>query len=669
MKMPANKKSLKRPAQGFVLLLIVLTMLAIAGVVFLNGVGTSLSGSQRQVAQAQAANDVLVAAKAALLGYVVQTTDGGGGFRLGNLPMPDALNTAGNAIQYDGMQDTKCLSTGLNGLNGITPGASLQSAQRCLGKFPWRDFNLDVGNPDPNDPTGQVPWLAISSNLNVLDKCLDKLNSDTLNWSLSNSNNCPTTANPTPNSLLPYPWLTVVDQYGKTVSNVAAVLIMPGPPIETGSRTQSRLATYPNVTDYLDAISLPLGCVSSCTGTYDNADLSNVFVQIPLGTKYPTNAENASLAGQPIKFNDVLVYITINELMPYIERRVLSEMSAAVKDSKSKTTTYPWAVAFSSPVSYSNFMSLPGTQFGLFPFFNSSVPSSYQTDFNWEVKSVPALTKSCQQVQFSPNRFVDMNQNLRADYYSGTINQGSASGALSTCLWYGNTGLSCKYTPGNVTSSKSFTLYSNSSCTTIASGSPATYAVTRSVSVIADPLCAPANLAPTVYQPANATNPQRLEWQCSLVKPGAGSVFTVNAGDTIASPPVSSSFSINGVSKPVKVSNMRYQPIMPTWFYNNDWYLTAFYAVAPSKAPSPVTPCGITTQLSAGANSGGDAIVMLAGSRLPNLPAAPTQIRPSASLYQYLEEPNLSAGTSCAFSASRMTTTSTSNDQVLVISP
>ena len=50
MKIPANGKRLKRPAQGFVLLLIVLTMLAIAGVVFLNGVGTSLSGSQRQVA-------------------------------------------------------------------------------------------------------------------------------------------------------------------------------------------------------------------------------------------------------------------------------------------------------------------------------------------------------------------------------------------------------------------------------------------------------------------------------------------------------------------------------------------------------------------------------------------------------------------------------------------
>jgi len=691
MKIPANKKSLKRPAQGFVLLLIVLTMLAIAGVVFLNGVGTSLSGSQRQVAQAQAANDVLMAAKAALLGYVVQTADGLGG-RLGNLPMPDILNAAGSAIQYDGYGDgplaNKCLASNVpNGVPGVISGTSAPANfQRCIGKFPWLDFNLDIGNPATNDPVGQVPWLAISGNLNAWDTCLPKLNSDALNWPFAASSSCPSAPN-----TIPYPWLKVIDQNGVINDRVVAVLIMPGPPIETEGRTQSRLAPHPNISEYLDAISLPLGCVSSCTGTYDNADLSNVFVQIPLGTKYPTNAENAALAGQIVKFNDVLVYITIDELMPYLEKRVLSEMSAAVKDSKSKTGTYPWAAAFSNPTDYSNskFMTTPGTPFGLFPFFESSNHTPYQSNFDWKINSVSPPGKVCVPVQASPNRFVDINQHLKADFYLGGNNFGSASGASSTCEWNEiptvtkDASLICNYSDTSSLPNKSFILYTNSACTTIASGglpiSPKSYTVSRTVTAIIDakcrvnvipPLPNPLNKLTTSYQPADNIYAQRLTWACANVKSG---VFTVTGSDTItvAMPPPMpvGTFSEDGVGKNVTVSNLRYQPIMPTWFYNNDWYLTAFYAVAPSKAPSPVTPCGITTQLSAGANSGGDAIVMLAGSRLPNLPAVPTQMRPSPSLDQYLESPNLTAGTNCVFSPSGITTTPTSNDQVLVISP
>jgi len=416
---------------------------------FLNGVGTALSGSQRQVAQAQAANDVLMAAKAALLGYVLQGTDGGSGYRLGNLPIPDILNKAGTQIKYDGYGDgngdvnasKKCLSNLPNGIPGVaTDTLSRQPTQRCLGKFPWRDFSLDVGNPDTNDPTGQVPWLAISPNLNYWNQCLAALNSDTVNWAVSGGTSCPATAN-----TLPYPWMSVIDQYGKTVSNVAAVLIMPGPPIETGSRTQSRLATYPNVTDYLDAISLPLGCVSSCTGTYDNANLSNVFVQIPLGTKYPTNAENATLAAQPIKFNDVLVYITIDELMPYLERRVLSEMKSAITNFYSTVGIgkYPWMAPFTSPSNILAFKSTVNSTFGLFPF--TVIPSggtapSVPTDFDWSIPSA-TLAKKC--VDIGSGQYVDSRQFLLSLYKAGT-----ASGANPTCAWQvnGPSAVTCDYT-------------------------------------------------------------------------------------------------------------------------------------------------------------------------------------------------------------------------------
>lgn len=672
-----NRGKLRPPAKGFVLLLIVLTLLAISGILVLNKIGGSVNSSQRQNERAQASNDVLLAAKAALLGYVTQKVDGGSGYRLGNLPTPDILNATGTAIQYDGLTDgstvNKCLSPGANGLPGVSPGTSSRSStQRCLGKFPWRTFSLDVGNPDPGDVRGQIPWMAISANLNYWDNCLGVLNSDTLNASFSAGTSCPVASN-----LIPYQWMTVVDQFGNTLSNrVAAVLIMPGSPIETGGRIQDRSPTSPRFPgypiDFLDKISLPIGCVSSCTAIYDNADLTNTFIQIPAGTRYPDNSENTSLAGQPVAFNDILIYITIDELMPYIERRVLSEMSAAIKDSKSKTTTYPWAASFMAPSSYSQFMSSAGVSFGLFPFFNSSISTPYQSNFDWQINGITALGKSCVRVMTGPNRYVDINQYLKADFYSGTTNSGNASGAASTCLSNaipasGTATLDCTYTSNPTLLNKAFALYSNSTCTTVAAGSPANYTITRSINAAPSVTC---NVGSISYLPADSTRTQRMTWTCT---PASGSTFSVTAIDTItttASPfSQTGSFSVNGANKSVVISNLRYQPIMPTWFYNNEWYLTAFFSVAPSKAPSLVLPCGSTTLLTSGNNQSVDALVMLAGSRLPNLPNSPTQNRPSSGLSDYLESPSVTGGTNCVFSTVGGNATNAANDQVLVVAP
>ena len=686
MRKRAQTREFHQHQRGLALLLLMLVILAIFGVVLLNNIGSALSGTQRQIQQAQEANDVLMAAKAALLGYVVQTTDGGSVNRLGNLPMPDILNVGptppkGTAIQYDGYSDSDpgganaCLkSTNLNGLPGVSPGTtSRQITQRCLGKFPWRTLNLDVGNPSVNDPIGQVPWLAISANLNYADRCLGTLNSETLNWVSAAGTSCPA-----PASQLPYPWMTVVDQSGNMLSNrVVAVMIMPGSPIQTGNRTQSRSLANPGyASDYLDVISVPLGCSTTCIATFDNAALTNTFIQIPPGTRYPVNAEDTNLAGQAVKFNDVLIYITIDELMSYIERRVLSEMSAAVKDSKSKTNTFPWAAAFSIPADYSAYSSTPGKSFGLFPFFNSGAPN-YQSDFDWQVDNV-SLPPKCMRIQTLPNRYVDVNENLNADFYSGPNSRGNASGATSTCQWNeipksGNAQFSCNYSYASTPPfKKSFSLYSDAACTALAaSGSPVTYDVARTSSVVATPICSFSNFT-VGYQSADALHPQRITWSCSSVLPAIGSGFVVKATDTITIPVPPSTqiatFTILGVNKSVALKNMRYQPPMPAWFFDNNWYLTAFYAVSPSKAPSPVVPCGATTQLASG-NSPADAVVMLAGSRRPVSPLMPTQTRPSAALSDYLEAPNLTAGTTCSFASSSITTTSDANDQVLIVSP
>jgi hypothetical protein len=690
MKRRTRIQGYRKSAHGFVVLLIILAILTIGGVSLLVILGARAASSDRQIQQAIEDNKTLMAAKAALLGYVVQTTDGGSGFRLGNLPTPDILNklpvgAKGTQIEYDGYSDgdfetagaNKCLSTNLNGLPGVSPGtSSLQPTQRCLGKFPWRTLNLDVGNPSANDPLGQVPWLAISANLNARDSCLGSLNSDTLNWIwAAPSATCPAAANK-----LPYPWMTVMDQFGSVLSNrVAAVLIMPGSPIQTGNRNQSRTQTNPGfASDYLDAISLPLGCSTTCTATFDNAALSNTFIQIPAGVRYPSAAEDVALRGQLLKFNDVLIYITIDELMSYIERRVLSEMSAAVKTSKAKTGTYPWAAAFpaTAPADYSAFGSAPGKSFGLFPFLTSNV--AYQTDFDWQIYSVPTLPKECVLVQASPNRYIDAHENLRADFYSiasGTLdNSGGATGAASRCFWKeipttGNADFDCEYANTITLPNKSFMVYTDSACTSVtATGSPATYGVARTLSVtIGGNLCSVANLAVS-FQPADAANPQRYSRECSNAISSSSFLITAKDLITIPVPPSTQegNLSVSGKSKRVALRNVRYQPVMPKWFYDNNWYLSAFYSVSPSKAPSPISPCGSISQLTSG-NAPADAVVILAGSRLPVL--TPTQTRPSASASDYLEAPNLMGGTTCNFASSSSNVTGSSNDQVLVVAP
>jgi hypothetical protein len=673
----------RKSAHGFVLLLIILAILTIGGVSLVVILGAKAASSDRQLQQAIEDNKTLIAAKAALLGYVVQTTDGGSGYRLGNLPTPDILNklptaVKGTAIEYDGYSDgegaNQCLSNIANGLPGVPPGlSSLKPTQRCLGKFPWRTLNLDVGNPSANDPLGQVPWLAISANLNSRDRCLAKLNSDVLNWVPTSGGTCPVVAL----NQIPYPWMTVVDQSGSVLSNrVAAVLIMPGSPIQTGSRNQSRTQTNPGfASDYLDAISIPLGCSTTCAATFDNAALTNTFIQIPGGVRYPSSAEDATLREQPLKFNDVLIYITIDELMPYIERRVLSEMSAAMKASRAKTGTYPWAASFSTPANYSAFSSTPGTSYGLFPFL---IPNLlYQSDFDWQIYSVPTLSKKCVLAQASPNRFIDANEKLRADFYStssGTLDiKGSATGAASQCFWkeiptVGNADFDCEHADTS-TLNKAFIVYTDSACTSVAAtGSPMNYGVARTLSVyISGSLCSVSNLAVS-FQPADAANPQRYSRECSSAISSSSFLITAKDLITIPVPPSTQEGNISesGKSKKVALRNVRYQPVMPTWFYDNNWYLSAFYAVSPSKAPSPIIPCGSISQLTSG-NSPADAVVILAGSRLPV--STPTQTRPSASAADYLEAPNLAGGTTCNFASSSAKVTNSSNDQVLVVAP
>ena len=679
MKIPGNKKNLKQPAQGFALLLIVLTMLAIAGVVFLNGIAQNTSSIQRDLVRVQAANDRLIAAKQALLGYLVSPPQPT--IRPGALPTPDSWAN-GN---YDGKEDLSCLGNTVNGLPGV---GSNSTIKRCLGKIPWKDLGLDLGDlPVANDPTGQVPWYAVSANLVTYDQCLLVLNSDVANLVSPAVPSCaPSPLQPT---VLPHPWLKVFDAAGNLLSDkVAIVLILPGPPIatETAVQTRASIASPGDPADYLDGINLPLGCLAGCT-VFSNAGMNNQFIMIPPGTRYPTNAADTTKRGSLVPFNDVLIYLTIDEVMSYIERRVVGEMASALRtlkaNNKFSPQTYPWLVPTSAlPSATTSLVPQPGAYFGYFPFMTNyavGANANYGSDFDWSITGLSG-SSPCLKINSSPKRYISstlMNTGAPPNLAAGT-----ASSSVGQCQWKGDKVVDCGLQPGKeITNNFSLSgviTYSDSACT-VSAGVTTLSIARRMTALQIQATCRsspPPGTLTRTYSAGTAVDVHRWKWACTKI--AASSTVTMDVTDRISDPlsvwdmlPLTVSSTSSGLGVSVSMDRMIYHPIMPFWFHENLWYKTAFSAVGSSFAPSNTSPCSDgSTTLTVGSVTNVAAISAVAGRDLR------TGGAPRAVIADYFEGANaLNKGgpapglTNCKFDAVTSAATATANDQLLVVYP
>ncbi|MFA6179995.1 MAG: hypothetical protein WC696_10325 [Candidatus Methylopumilus sp.] len=250
---------------------------------------------------------VLAEAKAALIGYMVKRT--ALGERPGDLPCPDKA-TDGN---YDGTQDSSCASS-------------------RIGKFPWSNVDhLGVFNDgialDLTDANGERLWYAVSRNL--VDPTNVPINSDLLA------------------AIPPYPWLSVYDTRGNLITNRAvAVIISPGN-VLVG---QDRSPVLPNAAQYLDQVTL-------------NAVVYNNAASSP--TKFISGLIYDALDPAKVIANDEVIFITIDEVLPLIEARVIREAKKCLDDySKSNSGNYPWAAPASDIVF---FTSTVNTRFGRLP--------------------------------------------------------------------------------------------------------------------------------------------------------------------------------------------------------------------------------------------------------------------------------------------------------------
>ncbi len=308
--------------QGAAALLLILTMIVILTVVL----APRLTLWQVHNAAVGRGYQTLMDAKAAILAHAANPgADAVPGRRLGQISLtPDLPVTPGSS--YDGLSKAGCATrTWAPGQALVDPNTYATPINvRCFGRFPWLSFGL-AGPSTPDDQLGEVPWIFMSANLVVGAGCLANLNP--LMLSSAYTGGCP--------SAVPFPWLRVVDARGNLLSSeVAIVLILPGPPVQNGQTRSAPIDNSPAA--YLEGLTVAAGCPAPCVpGTYNNAaytvasGLAWTFIDAPASTSL---SPPPSYYAPPFRFNDRLIYITASEYFEAMEQRarlaVLNTLSA-----------------------------------------------------------------------------------------------------------------------------------------------------------------------------------------------------------------------------------------------------------------------------------------------------------------------------------------------------
>ena len=206
-----------------------------------------------------------------------------------------------------------------------TAGTSCSDAgNTTIGRLPYKTLEIE----DLRDASGQELWYAISENFRNNPK-LVPLNSES-----------------------PAKAQLSVD----TADDIVAVIIAPGGPVGNQSRDPSETDIASEIQQYLED---------------DNNNLDTAFV-----TKSGTD------------FNDVVTFITRDELMTAVEKRVLGEVKVALSNyftdsSAGNNVAYPWLTPFADPKA--EFRNLSGTHNGS---DNASSLTDTSTDFtDWDIQT------------------------------------------------------------------------------------------------------------------------------------------------------------------------------------------------------------------------------------------------------------------------------------------
>ncbi len=663
--------------RGFVLILVVLTMMLILGTVLLVGVAGSTNQNAVVIGKNISSDQKLALYRDALIGVAVGFVSSTS--RPGILPTPDT--------NYDGQSElSSCLDgTNPNGTTVLANAAAQSPNLRCLGKLPWKTIGIAIESVDASDVTGIVPWYAVSENLTKVTTCMQFLNPGTVTGATTIFS-CPATTGPA------WPWLKVCDSTGRILSDrVAVVLIMPGPPLVTTGRAQSRASSpsLPIPGDYLDAIPTPAGwsalpAAQRCS-TFDNAGLTGEFI----------------LADQSNTFNDRLTYITVDELFEKVELRVANEVREALIRYKNASVTataplgsYPWMAPVGNPVTpTTSTLAQPGLAAGLIPFSTYSTPlaseQKFLTEADWDLQlstggdAISAAVTANVRFLCYGGAYQCRLRTLALANPSSAATVFNAPGLRTSSLT--TPSLKCSYSFNAPVKQLNCDLHTNPPqlttvsyvvqrrpCCTGGYTTVGTYTGTQTRTVTLNfTNVVQSSVVPFLDASASATVRRTIKTNSSFAQSAmvdvsdqwTPSVIGVAPFDS-AGGPWTTGTATTGGNGVATISKVRVLPELPSWYFNEKWYEYMYAAISPDSVPTTgnSATCSVNC-LVAGVRMGLDVVVISAGSML----AGQARYSASPNVTDFLEGNNATGATTKIFASPDQKHSSTYADTVTTI--
>ncbi len=311
--------------RGVALLLLVVTLVLGAAAVFY-GLSTP---AVPEVERDRKTSEALLQAKSALIAYAISVniTPTSGGVRLGDLPCPDSTDS------------------GTANPAGCGNGAGTTGQASRIGRLPWKDLGL----PDLRDGDGERLWYAVSNNFKQFTRTA--CGAATLPATCLNSDTRGT--------------ITIRDSSGNIIHNatntdpansgVVAVIFAPGTILRRQDGTQQARGCGGDTTCTTTGVCSNAATPKCNSVNYldialgeDNANFADVSVAP--GTNGFIKGMVRDASGNVI-VNDKLVVITYQDIMPLLEKRVMSEVSNCLKSyANANGGRYPWPALVSDVV-------------------------------------------------------------------------------------------------------------------------------------------------------------------------------------------------------------------------------------------------------------------------------------------------------------------------------
>lgn len=352
-----NRLGLGRLQQGAALILLVFILAIAMTTYFVKMLDNEALKTERERRDMQN----LALAKEALISWAVSNSE-----HPGQMPYPDRGTDPGG---YDGLSD--CPMSG-------TPFNNPLSYRLLIGKLPIYGQTNPCISPqeglalDHKGEDGKRLWYAVSRNLVHQYEYLtaNPLSNPIINSSIVN--------NPT------YQWLRVLDKNGVVISDrVAALIIAPGEVI--GNQRRSNTATVDN---FLDQFQIG--------GTiYSNQDYDQPDEDFFIGESLDRINANDLTYTRPYLFNDKLVYVTIDELMIALEKKVAREVVYRLRDYFNVYGYFPYA-----SLDFASNACSDGISYGLLPLNACSTDGlttlpSWFTDNGWDDLLFYVVSSDC----------------------------------------------------------------------------------------------------------------------------------------------------------------------------------------------------------------------------------------------------------------------------------